>query len=175
MSVVICLAGHIGSGKTSVASAIAAGLECPRASFGAYVRSQVASCGGSADDRLALQEYGLQRVSSDIRSFCQDVLQFGGYVKGQPLVVDGLRHPNVYQAIRDLAAPSEVKLIYLQASEEDRQRRSSDAGVADNHPVEAQIDELLQIADVVVDASLPLNDVIAIAKDAIGQIAAVPS
>ena len=59
MSQVIAIAGGIGSGKSTIARALADYFKCPIASFGDYVRG-VAELRGREANRRELQEIGEQ-------------------------------------------------------------------------------------------------------------------
>ena len=78
MSLLLCFSGQIGSGKSSVSTAVAEVLGWRRTGFGDYLRGEIARLGGDPDDRKALQDLGQQRVEDDSTAFCRDVLVAGG-------------------------------------------------------------------------------------------------
>jgi hypothetical protein len=169
MSAVICLAGEIGSGKTSVGKLITANTAIPLISFGSYVREQVQKNGGDPGDRPSLQAYGERRIQEGVERFCRDVLKFGGYKHGESAVIDGVRHLEVLNLLRDIVAPFPLHLLFLEAGRERRSARSSDAARFDVHPVEMQIRSLQNHADVVIDAELDLDMVMGLVRQAVGE------
>lgn len=151
------LSGRVGSGKTSLASALAEHLQCPRASFGDYVRSVAAGRGLDAEDRSVLQDLGDELIATQgWTPFCQSVLDQAGYADGS-VVVDGLRHAQAAATMRALLAPTPWRLVAVDSENEVRLSRlaargvvGADAHTADTHPNEAQVGAVMDSADFVV-------------------------
>ena len=169
MTLLVCFSGKIGSGKTSTSRAVASALGCGRASFGGYLRDEVARRGGDPDCRESLQDFGQSLIEQDAESFCRDVLAAGGFVPGEDFVLDGIRHVDVLPHLVWIAAPSEVRLIFLEADAGVRSIRvggrsarvREDFDKATSHVVEADMEyELPMAAHAIVDGSLPERDVI---------------
>ena len=169
ISLLVCFSGKIGSGKTSTSRAVASALGCGRASFGDYLRDEVAARGGDPACRTSLQDLGQGRIEQDAESFCRDVLAAGGFIPGEDFVLDGIRHVEVLPHLVSISAPSEVRLIFLKADAglcsirvADRSAKvPEDFDRATNHVVEANMgDELPMAAHTIVDSSLPERDVI---------------
>ena len=125
---VIALAGKIGSGKTSIAVALAHKLGCPRVGFGDYVRLEATKRGMDPGSREVLQELGESLLRQDLEGFCEAVLGQANRAPDGSLIVDGVRHVAVLDALDRLLRPSPVRLIYLAASDEARQLRLAAAG-----------------------------------------------
>ena len=163
---VACFAGKIGSGKTTVTTALAQCLNWRRVGFGDYLRWEVARRGGDPEGRVELQDLGRSLVESDPRALCEAVLRMGRFCPGDDLLVDGIRHAAAYRALVDIVSPSRPCLFYLHAHGEVRRLRATGRGEAastsvGSHPVEAELTAtILDMADVVVDAGEPLGDVI---------------
>lgn len=160
MSLLVCLAGQIGAGKSSVRRALARELGWNHASFGDYLRVKLELSGGDPTSREALQELGKAEIESDSFGFCQRVLASGGFRKGESFLIDGVRHVDVLRILRELARPSTTKLLFLGATDDLRRARVAsradyaDFARAEEHPVEAEVrDSVRNHADVVVDAS----------------------
>ena len=105
---------------------------------------------------------------------------FGGYIRhmvemqdGDPknrqdLVVDGIRHVDVFSTLSRLLPDCTVSLIHLDL--DDNLRRSRMAGRGDdradfsraeNHTVEQDLQDSLPMrADLIIDVSAPLNEVV---------------
>ena len=162
VSLLVCFSGKIGSGKTSISRGVASALGCRRTSFGGYLRGEVVRRGGDPDCRESLQDLGQSRIVQDAEAFCRDVLAAGGFGPGEDFVLDGVRHVDVLPHLVRIAAPSEVRLIFLEADAalrsgrvgERSDRAREDFYRADGHVVEADMaDGLPEAADAIVDGS----------------------
>lgn len=169
MGLVVCLSGRIGSGKSSVATALSDQLAWPRAGFGDYLRQELTRLGGDPSSRQALQDLGQSLVEKDAAAFCLAVVSDVGFLPGGDLVIDGVRHANIQHCLRRVVAPSACKLIFLAADEEERLRRvaqrplgEEDFARAEGHAAEADMTaELPMMADKIVDGSQPIETVLA--------------
>lgn len=168
MALVVCLAGKIGSGKSSVSRGLADLLGWPRVGFGDFLRSELQRRGGDPLSREALQELGQSLVDSDLEGFCRAVLSSCQFEAGGNLLIDGIRHVLIYRKLSEIVRPSLVRLIFLSADEErrlDRIEKRDDDGAdfsrANNHRVEADLRNALpMIADATVDARQDLSEVV---------------
>lgn len=167
MSLLVCLAGQIGAGKSSVRHALARELGWHHASFGDYLRAKLELSGGDPTSREALQELGKAEIDSDSFGFCQRVLASGGFRKGESFLIDGVRHIDVLRILRELAQPSTTKLLFLGTTDDMRRARVAsradyaDFARAEEHAVEADVrDGVRGLADAVIDAS-PTIEVVA--------------
>lgn len=165
---VVCFSGRIGSGKTSVTRALSGRLGWRRAAFGDYLRDRIGREAGDTSDREALQELGQRLVDTDAALFCRDVLAHAGYIQGESLLVDGIRHVAMYRHVASLVAPVPSRLIHLNADSEyvrDRvDRRSgeaSDLARAEAHRVEAELATVVPAtADAIVDGNQEFDAVV---------------
>jgi dephospho-CoA kinase len=168
MSLLLCFSGQIGSGKSSVSTAVAAALGCGRTGFGDYLRSEIARLGGDPNDRKALQDLGQKRVEDDSATFCRDVLTAGGFQAGDDFVIDGIRHVAIFEILATAGKPSEARLLYLGVPETTRNVRvqsrddAQDFVRASTHHVETELQNALpRRADAVIDADQPFDRVVA--------------
>lgn len=168
MSLLVCFSGQIGSGKSSVSSAVAQALGWKWTGFGDYLRTEIKRVGGDPTSRQALQDMGQQRVESDPEGFCRAVLAAGGFTPGVDFVIDGVRHIEIFRILARLASPSTPRLLFLDASESSRSARvesrddNADLRRAEVHHVEAELrDGLSKQADAVVDADQCFQKVVA--------------
>lgn len=163
---VVCVAGKIGIGKTTITSALASCLRWPRAGFGDYVRLQVAARGGDPTSRRELQDFGQHLVASDPAGFTRAVLESSNYRPGGDLLVDGLRHVVILRLLADIVAPSRLCLIYLAADDatRDARVRARSVHVSDGamgHAVEADLEtELPSLANAVIQADATIRVVL---------------
>jgi dephospho-CoA kinase len=167
MSLLLCFSGQIGSGKSSVSTAVAEALGWRRTGFGDYLRSEISRLGGDPNDREALQNLGQNRVEDDPVSFCRNVLSDGGFMPGDDFVIDGVRHVRIFEILTEVGAPSQARLLFLGALDTTRVARvearvdARDFARASTHRVEAETrDGLPQRADGIVNADQSLDHVV---------------
>ena len=177
----VALAGRIGSGKTSVAIALAHRLGWPYVGFGDYVRSEAVRQGLDPESREVLQRLGQDLLRQDLDGFCRAVLAQSDRAPRQGLIVDGVRHIAVLDTLRRLLAPIPVRLIYLAVSNDVRQLRldaagrcaGCDAAGAEDHPSEMLAAlSLPATADAVLDGNRDLDAVVA---DALACVVRAPA
>lgn len=159
---VVGIAGAIGSGKSTVATALANQLGCPIASFGSYVRS-VATMRGIGHSRTALQAISEELLDSiGLKGLIEETLIAAKWAGNQSLVIDGIRHPEMIAALRDRVAPLQLKIIYLAVEELVRSERvlARDALSEeqllgfDRHSTERDVGtRVRELADHVIDAN----------------------
>ena len=83
-----------------------------------------------------------------------------GWVSGENLVMDGIRHVGAIDTLQEITRPSDVKLVYITTAESLRTQRVLTRGreknlAAESHPVESEVHTLLRArADLLVDNSL---------------------
>ena len=150
MDFVVGLAGRRGSGKTTVATGLAAYGFKPT-SFGDVVRREAARLG------LASETHVLQRIGNDLietwgwQHFCDEVIQVAQ--DASLVVVDGFRHADPVMQFRERFA-NRFKLIFLDVEENTRverlRAREAFDPTRDHHPVEREVDELRRLADATV-------------------------
>ncbi len=174
MSLLLCFSGQIGSGKSSVSTAVGEALGWQRTGFGDYLRSEIARLGGNPDCRETLQELGQKRVDEDPKAFCRDVLAAGGFKPGDNFLVDGVRHVSIFDILVAVSKPSHARLLFLGAVDTTRIARvqtrgdAQDFARASTHRVEAELaDALPQRAHGVVNADQPLDRVVSDCLDLI--------
>lgn len=168
MTTLVCFSGQIGSGKSSVSTAVAEALGCARSGFGEFLRAEIERRGGDATCREALQDLGQKLVETDADDFCRAVLAAGGFTSGEDFIVDGVRHVDILQRLTRIATPSRTRLLFLSADELKRIERVSgrsdkeDFSRAATHRVELELrNNLPAIADAVIDATRPFEEVVA--------------
>lgn len=154
---IFALGGSSKSGKTSLGRRFAEDLGVRFASFGDYVRKEAVRRGITNASSAELQAVGLSLVTSDLVKFCQSVLTDAGFVPGEGLVIDGVRHLDVVRVLKNLVGEQPLKVIYLDSSLAVRRQRGSltanDLDTIDSHPVEAETQSVKNIADLVLDTS----------------------
>jgi dephospho-CoA kinase len=162
---VICLSSRIGAGKSTLADSLASALGWTHTSFGGYVR-QIAKQRGSDQSREALQRIGEELISTNVQSFSQAVISQIDWRNG--CVIDGIRHNQVLQAIKNIVNPLPTFLVFVDIDESVRRKRLHERGMTDNqidaadrHSTEAQVRSgLKQEADIVLDGSRDIPDLV---------------
>jgi adenylate kinase family enzyme len=164
VEVALGIAGRIGSGKTSLAVVLAERLNCPRASFGDYVRSVATERGLDGSQRDVLQEVGDDLIAAGWDAFCTAVLRSAGY-SGGSVVVDGIRHSDAARGMRDIVAPVQWRLVAVESAEAARRSRLAARGVdqtgttrADAHPNEGEVTSVMASADLVVSSDSTVTE-----------------
>jgi hypothetical protein len=88
---------------------------------------------------------------------------------GRPLVIDGIRHAEAVDALRQLVTPSKLVLVFITVNDPVREARLRQRGVTDReqlrrveeHPIEVQVGTvLLEMADLTVDGARPVEDLL---------------
>jgi dephospho-CoA kinase len=158
VEVALGISGRIGSGKTSLAVVLAERLNCPRASFGDYVRAVATDRGLDGGVRQVLQEVGDDLIAAGWDAFCAAVLNSAGYCSGS-VVVDGIRHADAAQTMQKLVAPTPWELVSVESEDSIRRSRLAARGVdeagttqADAHPNEGEVASVMASADLVVSS-----------------------
>lgn len=164
----IIFSGKISSGKSSVSKLIANRLGASRVSFGSYLK-ELCLKKNIVVSRENLQELGESLIRSNPKEFLDAV--FEPVSNTEIVVIDGLRHKAILDLIR---LRSELTtLIFFDLDDELRQTRyqnrekSLDGSKSvevfqaqNNHIVEREVTDLKILSDLIVDSSLPLNEVI---------------
>ena len=160
---VLAFAGRIASGKSTLSTGVAQVLGWPRVSFGDYVR-QVARHRGLEESRSVLQELGAALIAQGWETFCHTVLGQVAWEPGQSLIIDGIRHAEALAVLRQLVAPSELRLVFITVNEPTRASRLRQRDIPDcetlqrieDHATEAQVGTVLPgMADFLVDGARP--------------------
>ena len=151
----VAIAGLMASGKSAISRALASRLGWPRVSFGDEIRA-VARERGRNDDLPVLQEIGAELVSQDPYGLCRRVLNSSTWEPRMPVIIDGVRHVDVLDALRSIVAPQHLYLVLIDTPVERRRARLRKRGVVDLDVVMAHSTErdaasrLTGLADLVV-------------------------
>jgi dephospho-CoA kinase len=166
--IVLGLSGASGAGKTVVAKAISNTLRWRTASFGEYVRTVARRQGLDDSSRDVLEDLGEQLVKEDVERFCLAVLTHFNWKSGEPLVIEGVRHGQVAEALRRLVAPMDFRIVYLEVDDQTRKERLRQRGTREEEvermgdlPTERVVKEQIpQIADLTLQGTRPLDEVV---------------
>jgi dephospho-CoA kinase len=165
----IAFSGKLGSGKTTISNATATALGWPLVGFGNYVRKVVRER-GLEGTRENLQAVGTELLERDSYDFCKAVLSSGGWTRGEPLLIDGLRHVRTISIIQELISPAKLRIVSISVSEATRlqrlgQRSHVDAasiGMIEAHSSEQEVSSILcDHADLVIDGEKPVSVLVA--------------
>lgn len=166
-TILICFAGRIASGKTTLSQAVAQTFKWPRASFGDRVRIE-ARRKGFNESREVLQKIG-EALIEEPDDFCNMLLEHVAWKPGRHLVIDGLRHTTVLNSLRRLTTPSEVLLVLVETGEQTLEKRLAKRGVLEGyqlsdleaHSTEREVLEAFpDMADLIVDGTLPVKTLV---------------
>jgi cytidylate kinase len=166
---VLAFSGKMGSGKSTLSEHVAKALDWKRASFGDYVRKIAKDEGLDEESRDVLQELGARLVKSGPEEFCRDVLAQFDWRSGEPLIVEGVRHAEIIEALRRVVAPLEVRLVFLEVTDVRRIERLQmrDSAVVErlkqveSHSTEKQVSTVLpEMADLRVSGDKSISELV---------------
>ena len=161
----IAFSGKLGSGKTTISNATAKALGWPLVGFGDYVRKVVRER-GLEGTRENLQAVGTELLEGDSCAFCKAVLSSGGWTRGGPLIIDGLRHVRTIATIQKLISPATLRIVSISVPEATRLQRLgqrsqfdvSSIGIIEAHSSEQEVSSILcDHADLVIDGEKPVD------------------
>lgn len=164
--IVICFSGRIGSGKSTVSTAVSERLGFSWVSFGSYVRTEAAKRGLDPNIREVLADLGQSLIQEHSwEGFCKKVLDQAKWTHGQGLVVDGIRHLEAFNTISKIALPTKSVLVHLNLDGIEamagRANGLEDRIRAEEHSTEKQvIEELPQAANLVANADRPVKKIV---------------
>jgi len=138
-SAVVSFAAPIEAGKTTLSTRLGLQLGAPRVSFGDYLR-ELARKSVKEVTREVLQELGDRLVNQDVGAFCEEVLKQQPWQPRRPLIIDGVRHVEVLDALVGILAPAKVYLIFINVDRMTQSKRFEQ----DPLPHEKRLDELEQ-------------------------------
>ena len=168
MNVAVAITGSIASGKSTLASWLAARWSCPGASFGRLV-ARVAAARGLDDDRDTLQALGEGLIEElGWFEFCRQTLELAhADWSTTPLVIDGVRHRAALATLRT-SLTARLILVHVTCDPATRVQRLLDRGAGvddvrrwDRHETEHEVALLAAIADVVVCGTRPPGEAVA--------------
>lgn len=158
----LCFAGKKGSGKSTISSLVADALGWPRVGFGDYVREVARQIGHNSITTEELQAIGASLVEEGTGKFCRSVLSWVNWKPEQSLVVDGIRHAEILEELRRLAAPNNVFLVFVAVDDSVREtrllerdgRKPEELKAIEKHSTETQVKAILpSMADLIVDGN----------------------
>jgi len=159
---IVCLAGSIGAGKSTVTKELA---ECLPGSvvrsFGDVVRAEARAL-GRPTDRHTLQEVGLLLIEGGWPQFV-DLLLEGLDDDVSALIVDGTRHVPPVDELRSRYPQVPTYLVFVQVESEvsrDRLSKRGEAPSAMSHLIESELGAVEVHANLVVDGTLPIDAII---------------
>lgn len=174
MTGVVALSAAQGTGKTELATALAPRLDGPHVSVSAYITSVLQLEGHDPSPQL-LRERG-EQLANDPADLVSRVLNYCDWTSGSGLVFDSIRHQEVLAALTACVAPQPVLHVALVVSEEERaarlrarNREPYDPGLT-NHSTEVQVPELVSAADLVLDGTGPIDQMVSTVLETLAEL-----
>lgn len=159
----VCLAGGIASGKTTVAQALTTTYPNSAVrSFGDVVRKHARKTGLGLD-RGALQAAGLQLIAAGWPNFVDELLA-DLTPAATILIVDGIRHVEAVDELRRHFPRAQVRLVFLVTNEQDLSRRMAERGEpmqVRHHQIESSLTTVAHTADLTIETSTAPNRIAA--------------
>ncbi|MDE6604827.1 MAG: AAA family ATPase [Clostridia bacterium] len=115
---IFLIAGKIGSGKTYWADCLAKQFNCARSSFSSYIKN-FCDINGIVCSRENMQNIGSNIIKNELDNYLYYTLLYNSKDKNR-IFVDGLRHEVVYNRIKELFPKTNVVVIYIECSEDQR-------------------------------------------------------
>lgn len=177
---ILAFAGRIGAGKSTISKAVADHYSVKRASFGDTVRHE-AERRGINETRVALQDLGDQLIAGGWDDFCTLVTDSVDWDRSSSLVVDGVRHHGAIEALRRLAAPSRLHLVFIDTPWDRRKawliQKGQDVAevlAADAHPNESELSAVMWEADMTVSNDGSIDEAVELVISALYEIGGLP-
>lgn len=178
---IVCFSGQICAGKTTYAKALAKTFNARYIHFGTVIR-QYAKARGYGDDRASMQKVDqiiMETLgAADLAAFA--MASVGTEKADRSIVFDGVQHEGILEEIRNRY--SEVKMIYVEASERERYKRYinqtgmnislHDFKEINEMPVEREITHLKDGADYIIHsrAEERLNEAVHITNNIVAAL-----
>jgi hypothetical protein len=161
MNAIICVAGGIAAGKTTLAQTLI--HQWPNSairSFGDVVRDR-AGADGLPPERASLQQVGTRLITQGWRAFC-DRLLADLPAELDVLIIDGVRHAEPVYELRRRYPTTPVYVVLLRPPPEVIARRLAQRGETtdvQDHPVESDTGHVAVLADLIVDTTRPVTEI----------------
>jgi Fic family protein len=129
------LSGAKGAYTSALSEVLAEILAWKHARFSDFIRGEAAASGESPEDTRVLQRIGQHLVEKQLTYFVTSVLNTAGWRSGDDLVLDGLRHADVFRELkRQVDGSCDIRVAHValadKAERADRVKRSE--GVTDD-------------------------------------------
>lgn len=155
----IVVSGSPGSGKSTLANNLAHHLGWLSVSFGQYVRS-IAERRQITPTRGNLQELGESLASQGWSRFSIEVLNYFGWSRGLGVVIEGVRHIEVFEALQEIIKPMPIKWLFLEVSASELESRLASRGTGEasseqmqHHSTEQQVASFKDTASLIIDGN----------------------
>ena len=165
---IIVLSGAKGAYTRALSEVLAEVLAWKHARFSDFIRQEATARGQNPDDTRVLQRVGQHLVEERVADFVRGVLQSVDWKPGENLVLDGLRHADVFRELQRQVGPScDIRVVHValanKSERADRVKRSEGVtddqfAVYDEDVTEAEVEETPVYANLVVDGSDPRGE-----------------
>lgn len=166
--IVIVLSGAKGAYTGALSSVVADILGWKWARFSDFIRTQAVAAGERPDDTAVLQRLGQKLVRERPAEFVGAVLKMADWGSGESLVLDGLRHAEVFRELQKQVGPSaDLRVVHIairnRDDRADRAKRSegisdTDFNLYDKDETEAQVEETPAFANLGLNGSAPRGE-----------------
>lgn len=181
---VIVFSGALASGTGALSKGVSERLGWPTVRFSDHIRRLALAQGKDANDVGTLQRIGQQLVRERRQEFVAAVLALGGWSPGGDLVIDGLRHVEIYIELkRQVGEGADVHVVHTHLSKAERAANASvRSGIdeltfeaLDGHVTEAQVEQVLpEYADIDLNGAKPLDELVEFVLERFGRPSRAP-
>lgn len=155
---VICVVGKIASGKTYVSKTIADRNQWLRCSTSDFLRDILCKNGENFPSREQLQELGEIEINKGWSVFARDFMNYAMAKSiSDYLIIDGIRHIEFFDEVKNIVFPKKCILIYLDIPQEIIRARLKERGektIDFEHIAEGSQVSLFNAADFISDGSI---------------------
>jgi Fic family protein len=167
---IIVLSGAKGVYTSALSVVLADFLKWKRAKFSDYIRELAATSGESSDDTAVLQRIGQQLVRNRLEEFVTAVLRLADWKPGENLVLDGLRHAEVFMELqRQVGKSADLRVVHVAIHDrddrKDRAKRSegfsnSEFDMYDRDETEQQVEQTPAYANLSLNGADPRGELV---------------
>lgn len=167
-STIIVLSGAKGVYTSALSVVLSETLGWKRARFSDHIRAMASEQGENAEDTAVLQKIGQSLVRERPDEFVAAVLKMAGWNKGENLILDGLRHIEVFAELqRCVGDCADVRVVHLgiadRADRADRAKRSEGFSTEDFNTyaldeTERQVEEAPAFANLELNGADPRGE-----------------
>lgn len=153
---IVFVSGKIASGKTTIATELAKAYWGTQYSISDYLKEELKRRGIDSPNRTQLQDIGEQIMSIGWGFFADEFLEFIKYDPAKLYFIDGLRHKELFDAIKIRCQTKTPFLIFISASETILRMRLNERGensINYNRLAEGNLKELYECANLRINNS----------------------
>ena len=149
-TLIVGFAARTNNGAKAVSARVADRLGVPCVRFDDYLRAVASQRGFTEVTQQILQDLGEEEIRAHgFKEYCSAVLRHASWHSGESVVIEGVRHVEAIETLRELVSPAQFHLIYLEANTEaprERHPRVAELRLDPRKPADELVEEVLRWA-----------------------------